>query len=675
MTEQYRFPRYPAVPLVVHDPYFSLWSFADKLTDNWSSHWTGAIQSLCGMLRIDGVAWRFAGIWGDLQPMEQIGLEVWPTRTVYRFAAAGVELTLTFLTPALLHKLEILSRPVSYVEFRIRSLDGKAHDVALYFDAGGELCLDNVYQAATWGRLRLEGLEVMTVAAAEQRPLHRAGDDHRIDWGRFYLAVPQQYRPMTAIRSNFELRGCFVAGAALPDSDDFQPQRMQFDGWVSPGMAVELGTVEREPAEVMLMLAYDDVWSVEYLGRKLAAYWRRNGRDFGEMLRQAWREYPALRQECAAYDREWMNDCRQSGGEAYAHLCALAFRQAIGAHKLVADEQDRPLFFSKENFSNGCIATVDITYPSAPLFLLAQPTLLKGMLLPILDYAETRRWKFPFAPHDLGTYPLANGQVYGGGERDELDQMPVEECGNLLLLAAALVKFADELEFARRYYPTLKQWADYLNEKGYDPENQLCTDDFAGHLAHNTNLSLKAILALAAFAQLAGRLGEDAAAVAVYRQSAETFAAHWRRDAWAGDHYKLAFDREDSWSQKYNLVWDRLLELELFPAEVAETELAWYRVRQERYGLPLDNRKSYTKLDWIIWSATLTGRDEDFQALLQPVARWLAETPSRVPLTDWYDTLDGRQVGFQARSVVGGVFIKLLADAAMRLKWRAGLAE
>ena len=113
----------------------------------------------------------------------------------------------------------------------------------------------------------------------------------------------------------------------------------------------------------------------------------------------------------------------------------------------------------------------------------------------------------------------------------------------------------------------------------------------------------------------------------------------------------------------------------MFPAEVAETELAWYRVRQERYGLPLDNRKSYTKLDWIIWAATLTGRDEDFQALLQPVARWLAETPSRVPLTDWYDTLDGRQVGFQARSVVGGVFIKLLAEAAMRSKWRAGLAE
>src|SRR6202044_2857435 len=279
----------------------------------------------------------------------------------------------------------------------------------------------------------------------------------------------------------------------------------------------------------------------------------------------------------------------------------------------------------KENFSNGCISTVDVLYPSAPFFLFLQPKLLETQLLPVLEYAALPRWRFPFAPHDLGQYPLANGQVYGGGENSETDQMPVEESGNMLILVDALAHAEDSAQLAERYWPQLTTWAQYLKQKGLDPENQLSTDDFAGHLAHNTNLSIKAIDALAAYADLAHLLHHDEIGKE-YRETAVSMARQWMSMAAEGDHYKLAFNSPGTWSQKYNLVWDRILGYDLFPDRVRETEVDYYLTKLNRYGLPLDNRADYTKLDWSVWTATLSSKPDQFKAIIDPIYQWMRET-------------------------------------------------
>jgi hypothetical protein len=315
-----------------------------------------------------------------------------------------------------------------------------------------------------------------------------------------------------------------------------------------------------------------------------------------------------------------------------------------------------------------------VIYPSAPFFLFFNPILLQAQLQPVMEYAALPRWKWPFAPHDLGTYPLADGQVYGGGEASEDDQMPVEESGNLLILVDALSREQNNWGFARQYWPQLTQWAEYLREKGLDPANQLSTDDFAGHLAHNANLSIKAIEALAAYSQMAEALGKTEVA-SEYSRLAQEMAAKWQTMAIDGDHYKLAFDNSGTWSQKYNLVWDQILDLHLFPAAVRQTEIAFYLKHLNRFGLPLDNRRDYTKLDWEVWTATLAdpaqpGSPDPFKALVDPIADWVNQGPTRVPLTDWYDAVTGVQSGFQARSVVGGVYIKALADRSLAAKWR-----
>jgi hypothetical protein len=407
------------------------------------------------------------------------------------------------------------------------------------------------------------------------------------------------------------------------------------------------------------MLVYDDLFSLQYFQRNLRPYWRRNGMGIAELLRRADAEYPALLERARAFDEKLVSDLRAVGGEKYARIATLAYRQTLAAHKLAADIDGSPVYMSKENFSNGSIDTVDVFYPSAPFFLYFNPELLKAEMTPILAYASMPRWPWPYAPHDMGTYPLANGQTYGGGERSEENQMPVEESGNMLILTTALAGKDGNANYALKYWPVLQKWAMYLREKGLDPENQLSTDDFAGHLAHNTNLSIKAILALASYGTLCEMAGKSAEA-AEYKQLVRGMAQKWMQMADDGDHYRLAFDKPGTWSQKYNLVWDRLLGLNVFPAEIAAKEIRYYRTKQNRYGLPLDNRETYTKLDWILWTATLTERREDWDAIVDPVYAFLNESPSRIPMTDWYWTLDGKQRGFQARSVVGGVFIRML---------------
>ena len=679
LVAQQQQQRPPAVPLVANDPYFSIWSMSDQLNTDATRHWTGKVQALYSVARIDGTSYRLMGAGSDrndpMPLLTQRSLTVAPTQTTYVFEGAGVEISLQFTTPFLPHELDVLARPVTYITWTARALDGKTHSIQIYFDASTDLAVNTPGdQPVVWSRLRTKGLSVLRAGSREQPILAKSGDDLRIDWGYLYLATPGGTDVREAANERSITRSSFLSAGAVTPEDAFAEHnpRTRYNPVHNPVLAVsrDLGQVGANPVSSYVMLAYDDIYSLEYFNRRVRPYWRRNGAEASDLLQAAANDYQNLMAKCAEFDRQLMADLTHAGGKEYAAIAALAYRQSIAAHELAVDADGTLLFFSKENFSNGSINTVDVFYPSAPLFLLVNPKLLRGSVEPILRYAAMSRWPWPFAPHDLGTYPLANGQTYGGGEKTEQNQMPVEESGNMLILVGGLAK-ADpaHLDLANKYWPVLTKWAEFLRDKGLDPENQLCTDDFAGHLARNANLSLKAIEGLGAYAMLASMTGRSAEAK-TYRAIAEEDARKWMAMAADGDHTVLAFGNSGTWSQKYNLVWDRILGLNLFPVEVARKEIAYYKTKQNIYGLPLDNRAQYTKLDWLVWTATLTESRADFEALIGPAYKWVNEGPTRVPLTDWYMTTDGKQQGFQARSVVGGVFIKMLADPGMWAKWR-----
>jgi hypothetical protein len=653
--------RPPAVPLVACDPYFSIWSPADHLTDTDTTHWTGKPQRLTSMVRIDGKTYRLMGAEpAELSPLTQTALEVLPTRSIYRFAGAGIRLTLTFMTADLPDDLNVLSRPVTYVTWSAQSDDGAKHDVSVYFDARSEVAVNVPAQSVNFQKADVSGLKAWRVGTVDQPILQKRGDDLRIDWGYFYAAMVRDKRSDSTATTAEAARGAFINGDKLPAAP---AQALENDGRDDSviAFAVHLGAVQEKADACWLVLAYDDLYSIQYMKKDLRPYWRRNGWEAADLLKAAAHDYVSLQKRCAAFDEELMADLRRVGGDNYASLGALAYRQCFAAGKFVADANGEPLQFCKENHSNGCISTSDVFYPMSPQFLLFGPTLAKSFVVPFMNYAASPRWRFPFAPHDLGTYPQANGQVYGDGERGLENQMPVEESGNLLIIFGAIAQMEGNADFAGLYWKQLSQWAEYLKEKGFDPENQLCTDDFAGHLAHNVNLSAKAICALGAYGKLCALRG-DTAQAQEYSRLAHDFAGRWVKAADDGDHFRLALDKPGTWSQKYNLVWDRILGLGLFPPAVAQKEMAFYRKMQNQYGLPLDSRETYTKLDWTTWTATLTQNREDFEGLIDPIISFINATPDRSPLTDWYQTKTARKVGFTGRPVIGGVFLPMLYD-------------
>ena len=788
----------PAYPLITHDPYFSVWSTTDELNASPTKHWTGADQSMIGLLKVDGKVYRFMGdveksfktilpasdekgysisytetepsgdwtkndfsdpswktgaapigdkgsmaktkwdshdVWVrrtftvndvtdkqlflkiqhddnceaylngekiyDLQsflgklkyiPVEnklkkgtnviavhvantgggawldmglasevemkmndaikaakQKSVEVTATNTIYNFDCGDADLEVTFTSPLLMNDLMLMTRPVTYISFAVKSDDRKTHDAQLYFGASSSLATNTAFQDVKATKYASNGMSLLKVGTVAQPVLQKKGDDVRIDWGYAYIAVPQGEKPM----QNVTTSAAGISGFVMP--------AMKAVSSVSQGKQLMLNTVlsfdklTKDEQKKYIMVGYDDLYSVQYFGTNLRPYWNKDGKSSIEkQFALAMNNYSDVMKKCDAFDKQMYDDTKKSGGEDYAKLCVAAYRQAISAHKTLVSPQGELLFLSKENFSNGSINTVDITYPSSPMFLVYNPDLLKGMMNGIFYYSESGKWKHDFAAHDLGTYPLANGQTYGEG-------MPVEESGNMIILMAAIAKAEGNADYAKKHWSTLTTWVNYLMQNGFDPANQLCTDDFAGHLARNANLSGKAIEGIAGYAMLADMMGDKTTAQK-YHDSAVAMAGRWQILADDGDHFALTFSDKNTWSQKYNLVWDKVLDLHVFPKSVFDKEINFYLTKQNEFGLPLDSRKTYTKSDWILWTATMADNEKDFKKLVSPVYKYAMETPTRVPLSDWHETTDGKQVGFQARSVVGGYFMKLLDD-------------
>jgi len=634
------FDRLPALPLWVNDPYISFWMPADKLTDADSTHWCGPKKPIRGTMVIDGAEYRYLGL-GDAEAAECVAQQVTPTRTIASFEAGGVKLTLTFIGCALPHDLDMLSAPVTLVKWDLASADGMSHEVKVNFTLSDRLACDGDALPAMLSRVySQDGFQVAFAGQLKQKLLSTCGDHTTIDWGYLYLAAESGLK-----RDEYGLR-------------------MTWSGNI------------KEETTLRCALGYEDMGSIFYYGTVCRAWFQRNGETLTHRLLDTLARFDEREAECRALDEKVLEDARAIGGDDYALIVSAAWRHVFAAHKLIATPEGKMAFLSKENDSNGCIGTVDVSYPSIPMFLKYCPELVNALARPVLEFASLPVWEFDFAPHDVGRYPFVTGQVYalkrnldtyetyepmylfpaGCGIYTDRYQMPVEECGNMLVMMASAVKYGADKELIEKYENLCLTWAQYLIRYGEDPGDQLCTDDFAGHLARNVNLSAKAAVGLVCCGMIEEYLGKDGSALkAQGKAMAESLARRAATDVATA----LTFNG-DGWSMKYNLAWDRAMKLDLLPEEFYRKETDSYLSRMNAYGLPLDSRADYTKTDWMVWCAAMAPDDETFKAIIAPLARFLKETPSRVAFSDWYDTKTGKYVHFIGRSVQGGVFMPML---------------
>ncbi len=334
--------RPPAVPLVASDPYLSIWSDADRLTDDATRHWTHREHSLVSLIRIDGGTHRLMGSEPkDVAAMPQVSVKVLPTRSMYDFDDSHVHVTLTFMTPVLPDDLDLLSRPVTYLTWQVRSVDGAAHSVSIYDSTSAQVAVNAPEQKVEWARETAGNLTALHIGTQEQTLFQPAGDDTRITWGYAYAAAPAN-DAKAAIGSHEALTKLFFEKGDLPAHDDDRMPRAARDEQPVLAFAFDLGKLEASPISRHLLVAYDQIYSIKYFGQSLRPYWRKDGATAADLLQSAEKDYPKLVERCEAFDKELMADLTKAGGARYAHLAALAYRQALAGTGLAADANKQP---------------------------------------------------------------------------------------------------------------------------------------------------------------------------------------------------------------------------------------------------------------------------------------------------------------------------------------------
>ena len=624
-------------------------------------------------------AWTFS-----TPAMQQTALRVQPTQTIATFTSDAITLTVTFTQPAFADDQLASSREHVYITMNVSSNDGNKHSVQLYIDAASDLVVSypsSPNDAVTWadvsqplGRLKAKTHGYM-MKVDGAKPFAFTGDSTRPNWGTLYFAANSPaYLDSTAASVNAS-RSAFVSNTALPAFDTNMPRVSLGAGANTPVIAFtfDVSVTADDDNSAVAVLFYDEGPTISFFDVPMSPYWSHQYASPIAATVAAILDYDTIKARADAYDADLIDAATYLSNEEYATLLALAHRQVLGASVTVWNEDKQtPWCFIKEMSTGGAMSTVDVLFPGAPLYIAIAPETLKLMLWPIMSWSNNEtsdKVTISWAPHDLGGYPIADANAAAQ------EEMPLEESGNMLLMLAAIAQRQDgDVAWLVPYQKVLEEWAQFINSTLPDPGEQLCTDDFEGPSPHNANLAVKGVVAMNAYAILLRYFGRFEEAD-TYDTLASQYAEDWKVYALdpqgSPKHYKQRYDQNDTWSDKYNLIFQYMLGTSAFTDDVRTDEGAYYQSQANTFGIPLDNRHSYQKSDWFSWMGSLAFDNADWQnTIIHFLYQFAHTSPDRQPFADLYDTQTNRLPGgFIARFVMGGLWSIPILNAAAMGEW------
>lgn len=627
------------------------------------------VTAWTGMIRVDDQTFIWMGNPEvNVSKVDQTAYTYTSTKSIFTMDVAGkVQMNITFLSPVYPTDMKRQSLTFSYMNVDVESSDGSSHDVQLYVDVTAEWVSGENSANAQWDYDTADSLSYHKIWRQEQLLFTENipdGQGYMADWGYWYWATNTSKGLTYQQDSDKNTRDAFYNDGKLANTknDTFRPIN---DDWPTFGYAIDLGSVKGAAPGQLFTIGYTQDKAVQYNTTdgylQLDSLWTSYFDDEVSALSFFHNDYATSTSMSDDLDNKISTDSKAAAGQNYLTITSLSLRQAFAALTPVIRSAGKTFFFMKEIASNGNMGTVDVVFPLHPILLYLNPQILKMMLDPLYENQESGAYPNKYAEHDLGAhFPNATGHPAGDDEK-----MPVEESGNMLIMTLAYAQATGDNKYLSAHYPKMKQWVEFLIEDSLIPAEQLSTDDFAGHLANQTNLALKGIIGIGAMAEIA-KLTNNSADNSNYTSISKDYISQWQGFGIAKNanppHTTLQYGNDSSHGLLYNIYGDKLLGLGLVPQSVYDMQCTFYPTVENKYGVPLDTRSTQTKSDWEVFTAA-TCSDSTRDMFLKDLATWINETPTQRPLSDLYDTVSGdwpsSGVLFNARPVVGGHFALL----------------
>ncbi|KAF7790090.1 hypothetical protein EIP86_001040 [Pleurotus ostreatoroseus] len=580
--------------------------------------------------------------------------------------AGPVDLTVKFFSPVEPTDLVKQSLPFSYFVLSAAPNDGKSHSVQVYSDISAEWVTGDNSLTANW-TTTTGSIVTHQVQLATQQPFTEISD--HIQQGSAFYSTQSVSGLTWQTGQDIVVRAQFINSGSLSNTQDTRFRAVS-DDWPVFAFAHDLGTISQASSPIVVSVGHVRDPAIEYIIangaiQQRSLYFWSEFSSTAAAISSFLGDYSAALTRANAFDAKVQADASKISTD-YAAIVALSIRQAFGATEITISKNsnggfntDDILMFMKEISSDGNVNTVDVIFPSWPVFLYTNPTLGKYLLLPLFEYQATGQYPNKWSVHDMGaSYPRALGHNDGNDE-----PMPLEESGNMLIMTLSYVQKTNDKSLLTTYFDLLDQWTQFLIAESLIPANQISTDDFAGSLANQTNLAIKGIVGIKAMSQIASLVGQTTKSDN-YSSIAASYVPQWQKFATSttGNHLTLSW--HSHWGLSYNMFADKLLQTNVFPQSIYDAQTAWYSTVANSFGVPLDTRHTYTKSDWEIWTAGLVSSTTVRDLFVSSVFKYASDGMSSQPLGDWYETTDGSVEGFRARPVVGGHLALLVLPGA-----------